>query len=154
MNDSGSSNRKLFTYARYHPDSSGVITQSGPSLVSFRPNTHLERRDFTIVELPCSTEAACDSPPPNIMLRMASDRPRALLSDRRCSADIYPHQLYHHVINTTLVTIVVGKLSDYYPWMGRGEPTPGGGESPSYGDNGIKRRWEAMAILRTTGIHK
>jgi hypothetical protein len=29
------------------------------------------------------------------------------------------------------VTIVVGKMPDY-PWIGRGEPTHGGGESPSY----------------------
>ena len=56
---------------------------------------------------------------------------KLLLSERRCSADIYPHQWYHQVINTTLVTIVVGKMPDY-PWIGRGEPTHGGGESPSY----------------------
>ena len=154
MNESGSSNRKLFTYARYQPDSSGVITQSGPSSVSFRPNTHLERRDFTSEELPCcSTEAACDSPPPNIVLRMASDWSRVLLSDRRCSADIYPHQLYHQVINTTLVTIVVGKRPDY-PWIGRGEPTTGGGGSSSYWHNGIKQRWQWQFYILQESISR
>ena len=78
-NKSALSNKKLFTLVRYQPDSSGVITQSGPSLVSFQPNTHLERRNFTkTLLLCCSTEAACDSPPTNLVLRIASDRPRAL----------------------------------------------------------------------------
>ena len=54
-----------------------------------------------------------------------------LLSERRCSANIYPHQWYHQVINTTLVTIVMGEMPDY-PWIGRGEPTHGGGESSLY----------------------
>ena len=57
------------------------------------------------------------------------------------------------VINTMLVTIVEGKMPDY-PWIGWGEPTHGGGGRPSYSHNGIKQRWEAMAILHTTGIHK
>ena len=53
------------------------------------------------------------------------------------------------MINTTLVTIVMGKLPDYYPWIGRGEPTPGGGESPSYGimaSNEDERQWQFYVL--------
>jgi hypothetical protein len=43
----------------------------------------------------------------------------------------------------------MGKLPDYYPWIGRGEPTPGGGESPSYGimaSNEDERQWQFYVL--------
>ena len=104
MNESASSNRKLLTYVQYQPDSSGVITQSGPSLVSFQPNTHLERRNFTkTLLLCCSTEAACDSPPTNLVLRIASDRPRALAKQEA---------VYHQYLSTSKVPSGVNSLTD------------------------------------------
>jgi hypothetical protein len=43
----------------------------------------------------------------------------------------------------------MGKLPDYYPWIGRGEPTPGGRESPSYGimaSNEDERQWQFYVL--------
>ena len=72
----------------------------------------------------------------------------------RGKSDIYPHQRYHQVLNTTLLTIAVEQMPDYL-WMKTGQPTHGEGESPSYWyDVGIEQKWGGMEILHTTGIHK